>query len=181
MQKQRLVLAVGALVLWVGAAAYLGGVYLNQRIHPVGFGRTFGDEDLRSILLPAPELPAIPPEITGAFIQRRDNTITVETKSLEAGGFVSTSKNQSGPRVEVIVTNGTLIYQETTQPGQPFSAENPTVQQTVEEATLDDLDPQVMITVWGRKSGDRVVAEVLMYSNLAEIKRAIFEDCEICP
>ena len=74
-----------------------------------------------------------------------------------------------------------MIYRETTQPGKPFSAENQTVQQTVEPATLDDLDPQSMIIVWGRRSGDRIVAKVLLYSNMAVIKRAIFEDCDICP
>ena len=154
---------------------------MNQRIRPVGFGRPFGGEDLRSIILPAAELPTTPPEVTGAFVQRQDNTITVETKSLEARGLVSTSKGQSGPQVEVVVTGETVIYQETTHPSKPFSAENQTVQQTVEEATFDDLDSQSMITVWGRKSGDRVVADVLMVSNMAEIKRAIFEGCEICP
>jgi hypothetical protein len=180
MQRKRLLLVFGVLVLLVGAA-FLGGRLLNQRVHPVGVGGPFGGEDLRSIILPAPELPGTPPEITGAFIQRHDNTITVETKSLEAGSRVSNSKNQNGPQVEVVVTSGTMIYRETTGPSEPFSAENQTVQQTVQEATLDDLDPQSMITVWGRKSGNRVVAEVLMYSNLTEIKRAIFEDCEICP
>lgn len=174
MQKKRLFLVLGVLILLVSVAAFLGGMLVNQRILPVGLGEPFGGEDLRSIILPAPEL-------TGAFLQRQDNTLTVEVKSLEAGGLVSSSKSQSGPQVEVVVTGGTVIYQETTHPSEPFSAENQTVQQTVQRATLEDLDAQSMITVWGRKSGDRVVAEVLMVSNMAEIKRAIFEDCESCP
>jgi hypothetical protein len=40
---------------------------------------------------------------------------------------------------------------------------------------------QAMIMVWRRKSGDRIIAEVLMYSDLVAVKSAIFEDCEICP
>ena len=137
------------------------------------------------MIVPAPELPTTSPEVTGAFVERQDNTIIIETKSLETGSIVYVSpagtKNQSGPQVEIIVTNETTIYRETTQPSQPLSAENQTIQQTVEQATLDDLDSQSMIMVWGRRSGDRMIAEVLMYSDMVAIKSAIFKDCEICP
>ena len=74
-----------------------------------------------------------------------------------------------------------MIYRETTDPSEPRSAKNQTIHQTVETATLDDLDSHSMIMVWGRKSGDRVMAEVLVYSDLVAVKSAIFEDCEICP
>jgi hypothetical protein len=83
--------------------------------------------------------------------------------------------------VEVVVSGETMIYRETTNPSEPLSAENQTIRQTVESATLDDLDARSMVMVWGRKSGDRVIAEVLMYSDLVAVKSAIFEDCEICP
>ena len=104
---------------------------------------------------------------------------------MEASGLalslpVSTT-NQRGSQVEVVLTGETMIYGETTDTSEPLSAKNQTIHQTIEPATLDDLDWQSMIVAWGRKSGDRVIAEVLVYSDLVAIKSAIFEDCEICP
>jgi hypothetical protein len=64
-----------------------------------------------------------------------------------------------------------MIYRETTNPSEPLSVKNQTIHPTVEPATLEDLDSQSMIMVWGRKSGDRVIAEVLLYSDLVAVKR----------
>lgn len=184
MPSKKLILILGVLILFVSAAAFTGGMLLNQRSNPVDLGAAFVG-DFRSMIVPAPELPITPPEVTGPFVERQDNTIIVETKSLGTGGIVSASpadtKNQSGPQVEVVVTNETIIYGETTNPSEPLSTENHTIQQTVKPATLDDLDSQAMLMVWGRKNGDRIIAQVLMYSDTVAIKSAIFEDCEICP
>jgi hypothetical protein len=51
------------------------------------------------------------------------------------------------------------------------SGEEVVLQQTVEEASLDDLTDQSFVTVWGRKSGDRVIAEVVFISNPVMFKR----------
>jgi hypothetical protein len=184
MQSRKLNFMIGIFVLLMGVAAFMAGKLLNQRIEPVGLSAPF-QGDFRSIIVPAPELPATLPDVTGPFVERRDNTIIVKTKSLEVGGVVANSptntRDQSGPQVEVLITSKTVIYRDTTQPGEPFSAENQTVQQTVEKAALDDLDSQLMVMVWGRKRGDRIIADVLMYSDITAIKSAIFKDCEICP
>jgi hypothetical protein len=81
--------------------------------------------------------------------------------------------NYTGDKVEVVVSNDTLIYRETTEFSGPSGPPkgNETVQQTVEESTLDELNSQSMVTVWGRKSGDRIIAEVLFYSNPVLFKR----------
>ena len=184
MQNKKMILVMGVLILFVGAAAFVAGKLFSQGMDSVAPGAPFGG-DFRSMIVPAPELPIILPEVTGPFVERQDNTIIVETKSLETGGIGAASsenaKSQRGPLVEVFVTGETLIYRETTQPSEPLSAENQTIQQTVEQDTLDNLDAQSMLMVWGRRSGDRIIAEVLMYSDLVAVKSAIFKDCEICP
>jgi len=181
-QKKKIIFIMGSLFLIVGSAAFVGGMLVNQNVR---VGAPFEGEDLRSIILPAPELPTTLPQVTGALVERHDNTIIVETKSLTVSSIVfdspANTKTRTDPQVEVVVTGETMIYRETTQPSEPFSVENQTIPQTVEQAALDDLDSQSMITAWGRKSGDRVIAEVLMYSDMVAIKTAIFEDCEICP
>jgi hypothetical protein len=78
----------------------------------------------------------------------------------------------SGVRVEVAVTGETRIYRDVTQFPAPVNGEIHNVQQAAEEGTLDDLNSDTFITVWGRRSGERIVAEVLFYSNPKSIKKS---------
>jgi hypothetical protein len=102
-------------------------------------------------ITPAPELPTTEPETRGLFVERKDNSIFVSAISMDAGGKgvvvqsggggdgeVSVSgPKPDGPKTEVVVTNETVIYLETTQAPDPGSGENQVIQQTVKEASLD--------------------------------------------
>jgi hypothetical protein len=188
MQNRRTFIIAGILVLLVGVAAFIGGRMLNGKVGPLSFGMPMGGNGMVSIsvqITPAPELPTTKPEVVGSFVERKDNSITVATVSMEKGGgnmVVTTGDGGSGqemsgppkdgPQVEVVVTSDTTIYLETTvPPGPPASGESVVLQQTVEEASLDDLTSQSFVTVWGRKSGDRVVADVVFISNPVTFKR----------
>jgi hypothetical protein len=179
MQNKKLFIVLGFLMLLVGAAAFIGGRMLNQNVGPAGPGGPPGsNSNAFSVqLIPAEELPKTAPEVTGPFLERKDNTIVVSSIPLDAGqgGVVGQSSEDSGdepsltskdvpegPKVEVVVTNETMVYRETTQPP---SGQNESIQQTVAEGTLDDLNSDSMIRVWGRKSGDRIIADVLFYSS----------------
>ena len=70
-----------------------------------------------------------------------------------------------GPKKEVVITSETTIYLENTEFPDPKSGEEVVIQQSVTEGSLDDLTSQSFVTVWGRKSGDRIIAEVLFISN----------------
>lgn len=189
MQNKKLIPIMGILVVVIGAAAFVGGRMLNQGVGPlglIGLGGPMGGKQMMSFALnviPAEELPRTEPEVIGLFVERQDNTIVVSSIPLNAGkggiavqgsgGEVvagSRVDENSGPKVEIVVTNETIIYRETTQISKPQPGENQTVQQTVEESTLDELNTESMVTVWGRKSGDRIIAEVLFYSNPVMIK-----------
>ncbi len=189
MKNKKLIVVMSILVILVGAAAFVGGRMLNQGVNPlglIGLGGPMGGKEVMSFALnviPAAELPKTPPEVIGVFAERQDNTIVISSIPLKAGGGgVAVSSGgggavagtrideNSGPKVEIVVTNETVVYRETTDIGKPQPGENQTVQQTVEESTLDELNTQSMVTVWGRKSGDRIIAEVLFYSNPVMIK-----------
>ena len=161
----------------IATAAFIAGRFLNQRLISSG--------SVSVAIVPAVERPTTPPEVTGAFAERQDNTLIIETRSLGANGVAVVSstggRSESGPLVEVVVTNETIIYRETMQLSAPLSGGPQTIQQSVEVATLDDLDARFMVMAWGRKSGDRIIVEVLMYSNTEMIKRGLFEDCDVCP
>ena len=182
MQNKKLIISLGILVVLVGAAAFIGGRFLNQGVNPLGL-LPMGDGGIMAIsvqVTPAPELPTTEPEVIGLFVERKDNSIFVSNVSMSGGGggvvvqsgggsspgqFVSDLPDD-GPRSEVVITNETIIYLETTQPdGAPGSGENLVIQQTVAEGSLDDLTSQSFVTVWGRKSGDRIIAEILFISN----------------
>ena len=191
MQNKRLLIVMVFLVLLVGAAAFIGGRMLNQRAGPMGLGLPLGGNgEMMSISIqvtPAPELPTTQPELIGSFVERKDKTIFIQSVSMEAGKggvvvqsnsggdgeeFSGSPLDNSGPKVEVVVNNETTIYLETTQPpSAPSSGENLVLQQTVEEGSLDDLTSQSFVTVWGRKSSDRIIAEVVFISNPVMFKK----------
>ena len=167
MSNKKVYIIGGVAVLIIAVAAFFAARMMNSGVQGLNpFQMMGGNGDMMSFsisIIPAPELPTTQPEVVGLFQSRQDNTITVQSISMggmsEGGGASADT-----PQFEVVITNETLIYKETTVIGEPSSGEQ-TVQQTVDEGSLDDLSSQTFITVWGRKNGDRIIAEVLFYSN----------------
>jgi hypothetical protein len=178
MQSKKIIFGLSGLVLIIGGAAFLAGRLLNQQVGPAGPGGLLGNNgNAFSVqLIPAEELPKTQPELTGSFVERKDNTIVLTSAPLETGGGGAVVESQNsgeadeesltskempdGPRVEVVVTSETVLYRDTTD----FS-KGGTIQETVGEGTLDDLNSDSMVRVWGRKSGDRIIADILFYSS----------------
>ena len=191
MQNKKTIIILSIVVIVVSAAAFLGGRMLNQKAGPLGlspFGS--GGKGMVSMaveITPAPELPTSQPDVVGLFAERKDKTIVIQSVPMDGGqggGFVVVSGGEGeavagspldngGPKVEVVINNETRIYIETTQPLSvpPTSGETQVLQQTVDEGSLDDLTSQSFVNVWGRKSGDRIIAEVVLISNPIMIKR----------
>lgn len=190
MQNKRLIFILGILVLLAGGAAFVAGRMFNQKVGPAGPGGSIGSNGggFSVQLVPAKELPKTQPEVTGQFVERKDNTIVLTSAPMETGGggvvvdssdggeesdgpSTSSKELPSGPKVEVVVTSETIVYRDTTDFNQSPSSGNATVQETVGQGTLDDLNSDSMIRAWGRKSGDRIIAEVLFYSSPMVSKR----------
>ena len=190
MQNKKMIFGLSILIVFIGAAAFIAGRLLNQRVGPLGLGLPMGGGgDVMRVSIqvtPAPELPTSKPEVIGLFAERKDKTIVIQSVSMDAGkggGYVlqtggegeavsGSPLDNSGPKVEVVVINETKIYIETTQPpSAPTSGETQVLQQTVEEGSLEDLTSQSFVSVWGRKSGYRIIAEVVFISNPIMIKR----------
>ncbi len=164
--KKRLYIILGIAILVIAAAAFIAGRWLNRGVGPLGL---FGPMDDGISILRAEELPETSPEEEGIFVGRQDNIILVESDQSGGGGVSDGPVGMGGgPQVEVVVTTETIIYLDTTQPPahRPSGDDPRVLQQTVEEGTLDDLNiSQSLVMVWGRKSGDRIIAEVLVYNN----------------
>lgn len=189
MQNKKTIVGLGILVVVVGAAAFVGGRMLNGNLGPLGFGMPMGGGEMMSVsvqVTPAAELPTTEPAARGLFVERKDNSIIIGELSMDAGGkgvvvqraegggdgepSISGPK-PDGPQKEVVITSDTTIYLETTDFPEPKPGEDVVLQQTVAEASLDDLTSQSFVTVWGRQSGDRIIAEVLFISNPVIFKR----------
>ena len=124
--------------------------------------------------IPAKELPQTPADARGLFDHRKDNSIFVGTGNVKMmvitnqSGQVQTSSSHSGPTVEVVVTPQTIVYKDVTMQqydGKPPSGSGAIkVQQVVEPGSLDEIGENSDITAWGKKTGDRIIADVLVYT-----------------
>lgn len=165
--NKKLSVSLGIVIILMGAAAFLAGRLLNRGVGPLNM---FGPADDGVSILPAEELPKTPPEIEGLFVERQDSLIIVEgdraTGDSVAGSPVGIG---GGSKFEVVITTDTLVYHDTTEPPaqRPAGNDPRVIQQTLEAGTLDDLIvSQSLIMAWGRKSGDRIIAEVVVYLDL---------------
>jgi hypothetical protein len=163
------------LVLLLVGAAFVGGQLLKQGEAetavpdlPPGMvldaeeGANLQTFDLSNIK-PAAELPARVPDERGLYVSRADDTITIGTGNVMA---MLTEQSETpefsydGIAVEVLVTNQTALYEDITQftPGQTTE-----VQQEIRPLdNLDDLDESTTLQVWGRREGDRIIAETIV-------------------
>jgi hypothetical protein len=162
------------LIVLLAGAAFVGGRLLNgQRL----VSRSSSNDSGPSVsgpngpisfdYQPAEELPQTPADVNGLFNHRQDNSIFVGTGmavvGVDANGKVDSNSN--GPTIEVVVTSQTIIYKDVTAreySGEPQAGQK--IQQVLEEGSLDDIGQASLITVWGKKTGDRFIADILVYT-----------------
>ncbi len=119
---------------------------------------------------PAKELPQTPADVRSVFDHRKDNSlfvgtgVIIRTAQKDQSGNVTSSSTYNGPTVEVVVTPQTIVYRDVTDRqfnGQPPSGK---IQQVVEPGSLDEVGKDSLIHAWGKKTGDRIIADVIVYS-----------------
>ncbi len=186
MKKQILIIGgVVLLLLLLAGAAFVGGRLLNGQglssESPSDSGLslfTNGKSPVKLDIQPAKELPQTPADVRGIFDHRQDNSLFVGSGQVtvgmkkDASGNVETSSSHSGPTVEVVVTTQTTIYKDVTM--RQFEGEPPAgqkIQQVLEPGSLDEIGQASQITVWGRKTGDRFIADIVVYSPPAFITK----------
>ncbi len=188
-RKPKLIYIIGGviLILFLAGAAFVGARLLNGQGLPLIssggpiFSQGGGGKNVRinaSDILPAKELPQTPADVRGIFDHRQDKSIFVGTGKVmisvkkDQSGKVDTASSHDGPTVEIVLTAQTKIYKDVTM--QQFSGPPPEgqkIQQVVELGSLDEVGQSSLITVWGKKTGDRFIAEILVYSPPAFITK----------
>jgi len=159
---------------------------------PGGSGKT----SIQIQMTPAPELPTARADLIGQVTSIQDNSIFVSEMSKASGGgnMVIVGKDisgsggssndsgpsteqaaptPSGPVTEVVVSQSTVIYRDTTMNSvprpQPGSSTNMTVQQTVELTDVSSIAQDNLVQVWGQKRGDRLIADTIVVMGMAVI------------
>ena len=185
--KKKILITTGIVlvVLLLAGAALIGGRLLRGQGMPVvssgNSGLQISNNGGPAVSLdiqPAEELPETPADVRGLFDHRENNSIFVGTGRVtmiveqDASGEVESSSDASGPVLEVVVSNDTTVYHDTTLQkynGQPPAGER--IQQVLEPGSLDDIGQHSVLTVWGKKTGNRVIAAILVYSTPAFAER----------
>ena len=174
--------SVVALVLLLAGAAFMGMRLLAEQ------GNSEGPEEALVAELPgglelmdgetsviqtqvenASELPETEPDAFGLFERREDNSIFVGTGEPRPvfieneDGTSDFVLKQDGPELEVVVTGETAVYKDVTE----LSFDDPpsgSIQQEVAPGSADEVGDQSSVLVWGQRRGDRIIAQVLVYS-----------------
>jgi len=179
------ILGAGVVIL-LAAAAFMAVRYFNQPKNTASGNSegpmlsvrgpgTGSEKAFKLNTTPAEELPAMEPEVRGLYVERKDNSIFIGTGQVtvavkaKQGEEPEVDADFSGPKVEVVISADTVVYKDTTE----LDPEDPgaEVQQTVELSTIDEITEQSSITVWGRKAGDRIIADVVLFSSPFMVKR----------
>ena len=129
---------------------------------------------VRVIIDPAPELPDRSPEVSGIFVRRQDNSLFVGTGAITldveiTNGVPQVFLSNSGPEVEVVLTHDTEYYVDVTDlqaNATNESGERRVLQEVRRVVSGEDIGENTELSVWGQKRGDRVIAEVLVYSHV---------------
>ncbi len=166
--KNRMLIIGGIiiLVLLLAGAAFVGGQLLNGK----GLGSVAGPGGKINInFQPARELPQTPADARGLFDHRTDNSIFVGPDPVRMGisvrRLLQTPSSHTGPTVEVVVGHQTIVYKDMTQ--QQFDVPPPAgqeMQQVIEPGRIEEIGEGSVITAWGDKTGDRIIADVLVYT-----------------
>lgn len=126
---------------------------------------------VKTVILPAAELPARPSAAAGVLVRQEDNSYFVGTGSVSVNisninGEESTAVEHSGPEIEVVAGRDTQFYRDVTEVS--FTAAE-SKEQTLQQEVIPVEQPETMpaganIQAWGEKRGDRVSAEIIVYS-----------------
>ena len=187
-------------VSWVKTGGPSGGLGYDVRIHPrdrnimfvtdnpSGVNKSYDGGDTwtqrnggvakGAIMLAehesAEELPQRPPDTLGLFVRREDNRIFVicgERGIMYTLDGEVTATGES-TEVEVVATSETAVYKDVTQEslvaGLPSGG---TVEQKLEPGQVEEIGKSSVVMVWGEKRGERLVAEILVYTGPPVIVR----------
>jgi hypothetical protein len=172
-----------ALTLVLAGAAFIAGRLSNQAPSESEQVVLDGPGDTKMVLLQEPdiayaeEIPDSPARAVGLFARREDNRLFIQSGDAtinihrDAQGTVALETHSDGPEVEVVVTHDTQIFRDDTFIQYGHEAPSGSLQQVLVPGTLDEIGEHSSIRAWGERRGDRTIADLLVYTFPAVLKR----------
>jgi hypothetical protein len=150
--------AITAALVFAGGALAVGRLSTPGR---EGRGEGFFGQRPNFQIEAARELPTTTPNVRGVVTQRTANMLAVGQRN----GGPGSNDNGNTQLVDVIVNSDTTLYHDVTQMN--FSGQPPSgpIQQKVEPGSLDGINVNSRVTVWGDQNGNQLTAKVLVYSD----------------
>lgn len=184
----RKMILIAALVL-VGVAVLGGAAFLGARLLAPGqvtnspngsngemmMGRGPG-KNITIERRPAEELPDRDPDINGEVTELKDNSLMVTPVgdirvTVNQDGEANKEVEYVGAATEVVVTQETQVYLDVTNREHPLeeaTGESMVIEQALEDADLSQIGAGGLVTVWGYKRGDRLIAETIVLEILPQ-------------
>jgi len=163
-----IVSSVVVLVVLLAGAAFVGGRLLgdqeltgnNKGVIKIGEG-LIASTGTKIEVLPAAEMPDTPPDVAGVFVRREDSSLFVGTGTVTF--VIDGDASYDGPTVEVVSSHNTQIYRDDTTKQLAGVPPSGPVQQVLKPGSLDEVGQNDVVSAWGERSGDRLVARVIVY------------------
>ncbi len=176
---------------FLGARLYVGGAFA-QVLRPLGLANApaqkggggggevivldQGAGPVRITFSDPSDLPKEQPVTFGLFLRKQDNSLFLGTGNIEVNaevvnGDASLNAKNDGPEIEVVVTGDTIVYEDITEapvigPEDVKKGEMVVPRKVKRVDNLDALGDNMVIRVWGEKTGDRVIARVIYYDRV---------------
>lgn len=182
MNRRTWMIGAAVLVVLLVAAAFVGGQLLNTQA-------AAGASSLQAVLgqpgaqsgasaqgtqtefdmemEAASEIPQSEPDVAGLLARHGDNSIFVTTGQvmmaigMNPDGTLTAQGSADGPEVEVVIPHTAQIYLDTTEFALGGGSK---IKQTVEPGSVDEIGKNSMISVWGERRGDRIIAQTVLYT-----------------
>lgn len=164
------------LIIVLALASFIAGKWMRSTNPPIdqmmfnddtnSEGNSIVGQGVAIDVTPAAALPKTEYDALGMFVRREDNSIFIGIGINSFG--VTLGPNgpvaiYDGPLLEVVITKETKIFRDETEEPTSYSS-NTVLQQEIGSGSLDELvDGSQSVFVWGRKVGDRLIADVLLY------------------
>lgn len=128
---------------------------------------------VKTVILPAPEIPTSEDGVGGVFLRQEDNSYFVGTGDSSVSvqvknGEATTAVDHSGPEVEVVVTQDTIFYEDITEVS--FASPEGEIKEQTVQQVVRPVDPPselaqgTSLLVWGDRRGDRMTATVIVFA-----------------
>jgi hypothetical protein len=168
MKKKFLLGAGGAgLLLLLAVAAFTGGQLLQAQQHAAS--QNNGQAGPRKLVTPAAGVPTSAPDGRGQTQRRDGNSIFIcdPQDAPERDGKTVKDGAVCSPEIEVVVGHDTELLHEASDQSKPpvKQGQDYVIQQVVEPGSAADIQNGTVVRVWGVRTGNRIVARILLYWN----------------